>query len=707
MTAVVSKKQQESRTIQEQFLKEYVISTADTTLEKGPYVDGFSSHTLWGALFVAVVMMPGAVYLGLVAGQALGGAAEWVTIILFTEIARRSFTRLTRQEVYVLFYVASSVAAVTLMHLALSGGPLALTIWNQYLLQSPQTGGIADQIPDWIVPRADSPAILERNLAHTDWWWSASRGWLSPILLIAFGYVFGRFAWFGFGYILFRITSDRERLPFPLAPIAAQGATALAEATDREEGDRAGGRSWRWEVFSIGATLGIAFGVIYIMVPVTTGLFMSKPLMILPIPFLDFTRNVETFLPASLISVSFDAVGVMAGMILPFKLVLGVVTAVVCTSVLGNPILQRLGFFEHWSPGNGLLVNQLILSFDFWMSVSIGMALAVALIGIRFVVANFIAQVRTDKEELRRQRETEEKARACGPDEPPYRRPSKERGDFPLWAALGAFIFALVGFTYVSHRLVPNFPFWIFLVFGFIWTPLHSYISARLFGLTGQGLMMPYLRETAFIASGYKGVDIWFVPTIPLMDLGASAQRFRELELTRTRFTSIIKAELVMLPIVFISSFLFWWFFWRMNQIPSDQFPFVARTWPVAARQAYLIFTANVTEDSLLLQALKPGIIVGATVAGLCLYGGLSVVKMPVIFFYGLVGGIGQPLHIALPLLLGACMSRYYFSRKFPEQQWYRSVPVLAAGFSCGMGLAGMTSAALALIAQCTRMLPF
>jgi len=65
-------------------------------LEKGPYVDGFSLRTVLGALFVAVVMMPGSIYLGLVAGQTLGPAAEWVTIILFAEVARRSFTHLKR-----------------------------------------------------------------------------------------------------------------------------------------------------------------------------------------------------------------------------------------------------------------------------------------------------------------------------------------------------------------------------------------------------------------------------------------------------------------------------------------------------------------------------------------------------------------------------------------------------------------------------------
>jgi len=27
-----------------------------------------------------------------------------------------------------------------------------------------------------------------------------------------------------------------------------------------------------------------------------------------------------------------------------------------------------------------------------------------------------------------------------------------------------------------------------------------------------------------------------------------------------------------MLPIIFVSSFLFWWFFWKLNQIPSESF---------------------------------------------------------------------------------------------------------------------------------------
>ena len=103
------------------------------------FEEGFNIKTILGCLFVALIMLPGSMYLSLVMGDTLGSAAQWVTIILFTEMARRSFTTLKRQEVYILYYMAAA--------LAMSGGPFGGMIWNQYLVQSPQAigFGIADQ----------------------------------------------------------------------------------------------------------------------------------------------------------------------------------------------------------------------------------------------------------------------------------------------------------------------------------------------------------------------------------------------------------------------------------------------------------------------------------------------------------------------------------------------------------------------------------
>lgn len=663
-------------------------------LERGPYRDGFSMRTVIGALFVAFIMMPGAIYMGLVAGQGLGAAAEWVTIILFAELARRSFVHLSRQEIYVLFYVASGIAAVAIPHLALAGGPFAGAIWNQYLLQSPQTSSIAPHIPDWVVPPLSSAAIQTRNLAHIDWWWSHSRGVFSPILLIAIGSVLGRLSFFGLGYIVFRITSDMERLPFPMAPIAAEGSTALAEATTRDA-TGVSKTSWRWNVFSIGACLGIVFGAVYILIPAVSGLFLSKPIMVLPIPFVDFTRRIEGIMPASLVSISFDAGLFLAGMILPFAFVSGNFFSVLVTGVLAAPLLLRMGFFKHWTSGNGLLVNQMLLSFDFWMSVTIGFAVAVLLIGLGNLSGTF-----------RRVRQKPAEVQPSVAEDPLYRRASRERGDFSIWIAVTLFLISTACYAGICKVLVPDFPFWIVLIFGFIWTPLNSYISARLIGVSGMGLSTPFLRETAFITSGYRGVDIWFAP-IPLADYGGAAQQFRALELTRTRFTSIIKAEFVMFPVIFASSFIFWWFFWKLNQVPSSTFPFAARIWPVAARQAYLIFTANSSGQSLLLQAINLKVIFSAACVGMGLFALLKALRLPTVFFYGLALGLGAPLHGALSMMLGALVSKYYFRKKFGAEKWSRYLPVVIAGFSCGMGLAGMMAVGITLVMQCTRDLPY
>jgi hypothetical protein len=215
-----------------------------------PYRDGFNWKTVIGAIFIGFIMVPGSIYLNLVVGQTIGAAAEWVTIIIFAELARRSFSTLRRQEIYVLFYVASGVMAAGAMGWA--GG----LIWNQYLIGSPAARSmelangmsLSEAIPGWVAPQADSQAILKRSLLHPDWYKAIA-------IMIGVG-ILGRINTFGLGYALFRLTSDVERLPFPLAPIAAEGATALAETGDRSE-------SWRWNLFSTGAVIGIIFGLIY------------------------------------------------------------------------------------------------------------------------------------------------------------------------------------------------------------------------------------------------------------------------------------------------------------------------------------------------------------------------------------------------------------------------------------------------------------
>src|SRR5207237_2594502 len=127
--------------------------------------------------------------------------------ILFIEVARRAFTTLSRPEIYVLYYMAGA-SLVT-------GSGL---LWNQFLVQSEslRAMGVIRYIPEWVAPH--SPDILgQRNLVN--WAWAAR------IALTALGMFLQRVDHFGLGYVMYRLTSDVERLPFPMAPGGAQGRT--------------------------------------------------------------------------------------------------------------------------------------------------------------------------------------------------------------------------------------------------------------------------------------------------------------------------------------------------------------------------------------------------------------------------------------------------------------------------------------------------
>lgn len=651
---------------EEQELAEYreLMEAPDT------FVDGFDWKTVVGALFIGFVMMPGSIYLGLVAGQSMGPAAEWVTIILFTEIARRSFTVLKRQEIYILYYIAGGLVSM-MGGVALSGGAFAQLIWNQFMVQAPSAAAFRDQIPQWVAPHPDSPAIAHRTFLHPDW--------IPAILVLMTGQVLGRLSWFGMGYALFRITSDRERLPFPMAPIAAQGATALAESSAKTE-------TWRWRVFSIGTMIGVAFGTIYVGIPTLSGVLLVKPIAILPIPWIDFTQGTERFLPAAPTGITTNLTDILVGMVLPFWIVAGGFAAAVVTTA-ANPILYKANILQQWQPGMDTIQTTFANQIDFWLSFTIGSGFAIAFIGGGRVISSYMAARGNVKQ-------------AGAGDIPPG------RGDIPLWAAIMLYVGSTIGYIALCMYLVPEFPWLFFVFYGFFWTPLTSYVNARMIGLTGQFIGFPMVREATFILSGYKGVAIWFAP-IPFANYGGYAQRFREVELTGTKITSMIKAELLMFPIAIFCSLLFWQFVWRLAPIPSVLYPYAQKFWHFQAMQSWLWISATTERQEVFMQALKWKVIVGGLSFGLISYWVLGALRWPVMLVYGFIRGMGTFPHMLIPQMFGALLGRYYFARRFGEKTWRQYTPVLLAGFSCGMGLIGMVAIAVALISQSITQMPF
>jgi hypothetical protein len=625
------------------------------------FEEGFDWKTIVGAIFIGFLMMPGSMYLQLVIGTGIGPAARWVTIILFAELAKRSYTELKQQEIFLLYYMAGAALA----------SPFQGLLWNQYLVQSDAAKmlGLTEFIPQWVAPPIGSESLLERTFFHRDW--------MIPILLLVGSQIIQRIDHFGLGYALFRITSDVEKLPFPMAPVGALGTMALAESTEDKQ------KSWKWRVFSIGGVIGLAFGSLYVLLPAVSSLLLTEPIRLIPIPWIDLTRHTEDVLPAVATGLQFDLGLIFIGMVLPFWAVMGGLVGLIIT-VAANPVLYKHGILHRWRPGMGTVDTVFANNFDFYMSFGIGLGLAIGLIGVWYVLRSFwnsSGSKRVSFKELFK--------------------PPPGRGDFNFWISIGIYVFSTLAYTGLCVWLVPKFPWIFFLGYGFIYTPVISYITARMEGIAGQFVSLPLVREASFIAGakffGYQGIEIWYAP-IPIHNYGEATVQFRKIELTGTSIRGIIKAEIVVFPVVMVASLLFSQFIWRLAPIPSSSYPYAQELWHLQALNTLLMQTSTLEGNSLFFQALKGSYVLGGLGFGVVTYVVLNLVGLPVLLVYGVVRGLGQSTpHGMILEVVGAFLGRFFFLKRYGAM-WRQYAPVLLAGFSCGMGLTGMFAMGVTLI---------
>ena len=625
------------------------------------FEEGFDWKTVVGAIFIGFLMMPGSMYLQLVIGTGIGPAARWVTIILFAELAKRSYSELKQQEIFLLYYMAGAALAT----------PFQGLLWNQYLVQSDAARmlGVTEFIPAWVAPSPESDSLVERTFFHRDW--------LIPILLLVGTQIIQRIDQFGLGYALFRITSDVEKLPFPMAPVAALGTMALAESTEDKK------KSWKWRVFSIGGVIGLAFGAIYVLLPTVSGLFLMEPIRLIPIPWIELTGHTEDLLPAVATGIQMDLGLVFLGMVLPFWAVIGGFIGVIIT-IVANPILYQNGILNRWHPGMKTVDTIFANNFDFYMSFSIGLGLAIAFIGIWHVARSFRKSGDSSRGSLR-----------------DLFRPPPGRGDFNFWISIGIYVFSTISYVLLCLWLVPNFPWIFFIGYGFIYTPIVSYITARMEGIAGQFVSLPLVREISFIAGakyfGYQGIEIWYAP-IPIHNYGEATVNFRQIELTGTSIRGIIKSEIVVFPIVMTASLLFSQFIWRLAPIPSSAYPFAQEVWHLQALNTLLMQSSTLEGNAAFYQALNIVYVFAGVGLGVILYSILTLFGLPVMLVYGMVRGLGQTLpHGHLLEVAGALLGRFFFFKRYGAM-WRQYAPVLLAGFSCGMGLTGMFAMGVTLI---------
>ncbi|MGC4090046.1 MAG: hypothetical protein QM756_19630 [Polyangiaceae bacterium] len=670
------------------------------------FEDGFGWTTVLGILFSGLVMMPGGIYLGLMTGTGIGSVASWVTLILFMEIARRAFRPLSQQNLVILLHAATVMMAAYLMF---PGGPFGQLVFRAYLVGSEavRDAGMSGAFPSWFAPSPASAAIAERALLHKDW--------LVPAVIVAFMAVIAVVQRYTLGYFFFRLTSDVERLPFPLASVNALGTTALADlevpsanadAAPSSDGQKPGERR---RVFSLGAVLGLVYGFVMVGVPTLSGLFLSQPFYLIPQPFVDATTLTESFLPSTPLGVTLDLAVVFMGFVLPFWTVVGTFVAIVLTLVI-NPVLYHFGVLHTWQPGMDTVNTAFSNNVDFWLSFSIGTGLGLSAVSIY----NTVRDIRKRMKEIRDQARAEKREVGSFWGTPPA-----GRGDYSPWLALGLYMLSALVVVIVCMLVLPRTPGVVFFLFffAFLYSPFIAYVNARLLGLAGQGFDIPYVREGAFLLSGARGIGIWLAP-IPQENYGWQAQAFRINELVGVRFWSLVKTELVVLPVLFVLSFFFWAFIWKADAVPSAMFPWAQVNWELAAKNSVLLYSstfvppgaseaATSVATSEFMKAMHPGAMAGGFAGALGAFAVVSALGLPVVFYYGLFRGFGQLPHYMLLEIVGALLARRFLYKRFGQERFLKMAPILLAGYLTGVGLVGMATIALRLIKSAVSAAPF
>jgi len=471
-----------------------------------------------------------------------------------------------------------------------------------------------------------------------------------------------------------------------MAPVGAQGMTALAEDMEEREGRKT---TWRWRAFAIGGAMGLAFGFLYLGLPTLSSALLKKTIQLFPIPFADWTGRTQDLLPAVATGLSFDMGQLILGMVMPFWAVIGAFVGLIITFVL-NPILRRFDILTSWQPGDSTVETNFKNVLDFYFSFGLGVSLAIAVAGIIAVVYSV------------------RKARAHRRDPGAVTIPA-ERGDIPFpviglcYLATASLYIVVCGSLIGWHKGVVT----ILLIYAFFYTPVISYVTARLEGMVGQALSIPLVREAGIILSGYSGIAVWFMP-FPIHNYGIHTVFYRQAELTGTKMKSIWKAEVIIVPFVIVCSILFAQFIWALAPIPSQNYPYAMMLWELTAKNQVLLYSSTAEGYSQFHEAFYLPYMASGLTSGLLLFGILKLLAAPTFLLYGMVQGLNQTMpHSVVPQLMGCLIGRFYFTRRFGAQQWRRFIPVVSAGFFCGSGLVTVFCIGIMFLSKSVFKLPY
>ncbi|MGD8544927.1 MAG: OPT/YSL family transporter, partial [Candidatus Bathyarchaeota archaeon] len=596
-----------------------------------------------------VVLLPAVIWLYFATGSLLAaGTAMYTTALVFGELARLS-KPLSKQEIFIIMFGSTTAA-----NFVLAPG----LIYRVFFQSSPITHqfGLAEVIPRWLVPSPNSPAILQRNLLHPDW--------ILPIALTLVTLLLAKTSAIALGFLFRYLYIEVEKLPFPMAHVQAEICNTMATKESK-----------KIRLFTFSTLISMAYGSLLWAFPIITHAVLGRSIFVIPQPWIDVSGWIGSILPGSTFGIATTLTVFAMGLILPLKVILGMFIGSLSFYFAGNAILVHLGIFVDWFPGMGVQDAWTRSILNFWASPMIGLILASVLLPILRHPKNLL---KTFGDLLK---------------VPTVARSQKS---ISLKLIVPVFLFSTLASVLIVWILVPGFRIWVWLLIllSVGWTFVFSMISARAIGVTGMGPVAPFsgslfVQESAYIATGYVGVDIWFAPLI--VDSGGAifCAAFKTAELTDTNPMDFVKAYFIAFFSALIMDFIYTWAFWRITPIPSALFP--VPTWPLQAAMQGLFITRS-------FELFQPTLIIGAAAVGGVLFLLIEMLHLP-ISLIGIALGPTLPIPYTVTYMIGAMAA--YILEKRKGKTWFNTYrTVIVAGIFTGIGFVVAVGTGIALISQ-------
>jgi hypothetical protein len=252
------------------------------------------------------------------------------------------------------------------------------------------------------------------------------------------------------------------------------------------------------------------------------------------------------------------------------------------------------------------------------------------------------------------------------------------------------------------EALAPGFPVHVLLLFTVGISLLITLLQTHAAGILA-GVSVPYLREALIYFSGYRGLNIWFIPPDAMLFTGGAgiAQQLLQASMIGVSVKEYTTMYFLLAALGLVGSFVFTSLFWAVFPVPGHAYPYTLAGWPVEAmnfwRWQQWLWTGYL---------FRPTWMVAGFGLSTLVYFASELALRDFSIPVAVMSGMLLPIHTALAYFTGSLISNFV-ARFAGEKWWNENKGYIAIGFWLGDGIVSAFLMLVQLLSRSIWLLPY